>query len=88
MQPIVVVGTNIPDWAADKMFSLNWILLLVKSGNLKEIVKVPKNKKLEVIQENRIKLTNLLRNVKDEVKRRMSKIVKKIEKKFSYFGGG
>ena len=87
MEPLVIVGTHIPDWAKKKMIPLNFSLFLVSSGNAREVIEIPKDKKLKIIRKNTMKgivnrILGKLTGVK-EFRDKIPKIVKKIEKKNS-----
>jgi parallel beta-helix repeat protein len=52
MEPLVILGTGIPDWAKRMMIWPFFKLYLVKGENLKEVIEIPRNKELKIVRMN------------------------------------
>jgi len=50
MEPLVIVGTGIPDWAMWKLLPLPFKLYLIKYDDVKKIVKVPRDAELRIVR--------------------------------------
>ncbi len=50
MEPLVVIGTHIPDWAGWLTFKPSFKLYLVKFGSFKKIIEVPSKKEMKIMR--------------------------------------
>jgi len=62
MEPLVILGTDTPDWAIWLMLKPQFGLYVIKSDNFKKIIEVPKGKKLKILKGLSTKEINKIEN--------------------------